>query len=52
MEIKLKPIGKDKCVMCDCDTSYKKIDHIDIRKYYVEGAGQLCEKCYVLIYGK
>ena len=50
MEIKLKPIQKDKCVLCNCDTPYTKFDHIHNRKYYVEGAGQLCEKCYIIAY--
>jgi hypothetical protein len=41
---------KDKCVVCGCKTQYKKTDHIDFRKFYVEGAGQLCGKCWSEIY--
>jgi hypothetical protein len=40
----------DNCVMCGEKTKYKRTDHIDIREHYVEGAGQLCEKCYEEIY--
>jgi hypothetical protein len=37
---------KDKCIMCGSDTSYDKNTHIDFRTHYIEGAGQLCSKCY------
>ena len=37
---------KDKCVICGCVTEYDEFDHIDKRYYYVEGAGQVCPKCY------
>lgn len=33
------------CVMCGAETPYRFNDHIDYRFNYVEGAGQLCEKC-------
>ena len=42
----------DKCVICHCETDYSHDSHINDRKYYVEGAGQLCEKCYYEIYIK
>jgi len=42
---------KDKCVSCGCETEYDKETHIDFRNFYIEGAGQLCEKCYKEIYG-
>jgi len=38
---------KDKCVSCGQDSPYFKTIHIDHRKYYIEGAGQLCETCYI-----
>jgi len=41
---------KDKCVLCGDETSYTMNTPIDERYYYVEGAGQLCEKCYNKIY--
>lgn len=37
---------KDKCVLCGKETPYTKNVHIDLRKCYVEGCGQLCEECY------
>jgi hypothetical protein len=33
------------CVICGAETAYRFNDHIDYRFNYVEGAGQLCEKC-------
>ena len=36
----------EKCVICGADTQYRFNDHIDYRFNYVEGAGQLCSKCY------
>ena len=40
----------DKCVMCRTETEYRRTDHIDIRKYYMEGSGQFCADCYKSIY--
>jgi len=38
---------KDPCIMgCGRDTGYTKDVHIDVRRCYVEGAGQLCPGCY------
>ena len=41
---------KDKCISCKKDTQYDEITHIDMRYYYIEGAGQLCPDCYNKIY--
>ena len=38
------------CVICDAATKEREDQHIDSRNYYVEGCGQLCEKCYIEIY--
>lgn len=43
---------KDKCIRCGHETPYKKSTHIDFRDHYVEGAGQLCVKCFNEIYKK
>ena len=40
----------EKCVMCNADTQIPVMEHIDNRDYYVEGAGQLCEKCWIETY--
>ena len=42
-EFKNNPI--EKCVICGEATQYRFKDHIDYRFNYVEGAGQLCNKC-------
>lgn len=44
----------EKCVMPSCgkDTGVDRNTHIDLRYYYVEGAGQLCKDCYEKIYKK
>jgi len=36
----------EKCVMCGEDTQYHFRDHVDMRIGYIEGAGQLCTKCW------
>lgn len=38
----------EECVMCSKGTGVRVDEHIENRKYYIEGAGQLCEKCYAL----
>ncbi len=38
---------KDKCVKCGEITMYEKNVHIDRRMGYVEGAGQLCNGCFI-----
>ena len=43
---------KECCVVCGKETEYAKDAHIDQRARYVEGAGQLCKKCYASIYCK
>ena len=39
------------CVICREETEEDKDLHIDLRDYYVDGAGPCCRECYVLIYG-
>lgn len=41
-------MAKDTCVICGVDTPYEFQTHIDLRYGYVEGLGQLCEKCHQL----
>lgn len=40
----------EKCVNCNTDTGIPYDMHISMRSHYVEGAGQLCNKCYIKIY--
>ena len=37
---------KDRCVICHAETLYIKETPIEKRQFYVEGCGQICEKCY------
>ena len=37
---------KDKCVFCGKETNYLFSTPISQRVCYIEGAGQLCQKCY------
>lgn len=39
-------MAKDKCIICNKDTTYDFNTHIDMRYGYIEGAGQLCVNCY------
>lgn len=40
------------CIICKKKLKIRKDLPVDQRKYYVEGAGQLCLKCYQEIYNK
>jgi hypothetical protein len=39
-------MAKDHCIICGVETPYDFETHIDLRIGYIEGAGQLCSKCY------
>ncbi len=40
----------DRCVICGNFTPYSYNTPTLLRKYYVEGGGQLCKTCYDKIY--
>ena len=42
----------EKCVSCGRETGYSINDHVDSRKTYVGGAGQLCAECFKDMYNK
>jgi hypothetical protein len=42
---------KDFCVLCLKETEYNISTHIDFRRHYVEGVGQLCDGCHDRISG-
>lgn len=42
----------ERCVICGKPTEYRADTPIGKRERYVEGAGQLCRKCYFEIYIK
>lgn len=35
----------EKCVLCGAETPYLKSTPTDLRENYIDGAGQLCQKC-------
>ena len=37
---------KELCVRCGKETAYGINTPIEMRRWYVEGAGQLCEECW------
>ena len=42
----------DSCISCNKDTGIPCYSNVDMRKNYVDGAGQLCDECFVGIYDK
>lgn len=42
----MSQVETEKCVLCNNDTGVPVSTHVDYRSFYVEGAGQLCKKCY------
>lgn len=41
----------EQCILCKKKTTDLKQENITERKYYIEGAGQLCKTCYFKTYG-
>lgn len=48
---KSKSDSQERCVFCGRFTPYKRSTSISEREYYIEGAGQLCKRCYEKTYG-
>lgn len=44
------PNANEKCVLCGGDSGYKFGTPIEQRQFYVEGSGQLCQKCFDKVY--
>ena len=40
----------EKCVLCGRTVPVRRDSHITGRRYYVEGAGQLCARCFYELY--
>ncbi|MBR2842440.1 MAG: hypothetical protein IKF06_04090 [Lachnospiraceae bacterium] len=38
------------CIRCGKPTPYHPNTPITLRRYFVEGSGQLCEQCYFTLY--
>ena len=45
------PGEMERCVLCWRETDVPKDTPVSQRKYYLEGQGQLCAKCYYELYG-
>ena len=52
MVIKEVCMETEKCVTCGIDTGVPVNEHVDLRKNYVEGAGQLCAQCWGKVYNQ
>ena len=40
----------EKCIRCGKPTSYHPYTPITLRRYFIEGSGQLCEQCFYELY--
>ena len=38
-------VEMDECIVCGVETNEPKDKHVDFRFNYIDGAGQLCNKC-------
>jgi hypothetical protein len=43
-------MDKELCIRCGKPTIYRPNTPVTLRRYYVEGSGQLCEKCFYELY--
>ena len=41
---------KELCIRCGKPTPYHPSTPITLRRYYIEGSGQLCEQCFFELY--
>ena len=41
---------KERCIRCGRETADEVSTPATVRRYYVEGSGQLCEQCYFTLY--
>ena len=42
--------SRELCIRCGKPTPYDINTPITIRRYFVEGAGQLCDECFHILY--
>ena len=43
-------MNKDLCGRCGKETDYDINYPVDLRKWYIEGAGQLCQECWLKLW--
>ena len=41
---------KEKCIRCGRETEYETSTPVTVRRWYIEGSGQLCEQCFYELY--
>ncbi len=41
---------KETCIRCGRETKYEVSSPVAVRRSYIEGSGQLCEKCFYELY--
>lgn len=44
-------LERELCIRCNKPTPYHQSTPIMLRRYYIEGSGQLCPLCYQELYG-
>jgi hypothetical protein len=44
-------MAKELCIRCGKETPYDTNTPITLRRYYIEGSGQVCLLCYQELYG-
>lgn len=42
--------SKEYCIICGKETPFYRHQNTDWRKFYIYGAGQLCQQCYESIF--
>jgi len=43
-------MAKELCIRCGKPTIYYPDTPITLRRYYIEGSGQLCPDCFAILY--
>lgn len=46
----LNGMSREVCIRCGVETEYDVSSPVTVRRWYIEGSGQLCEKCYFTLY--
>jgi len=41
---------RERCIRCGVETEYNVSTPVTVRRWYIEGSGQLCEECYFTLY--
>jgi hypothetical protein len=41
---------RERCIRCGVETEYDVSSPVTVRRWYIEGSGQLCEKCFYELY--